>query len=120
MIRAPPERLATDGAASNGVVERSQPNEAKQRAEDLRKIMIDVGLEKFEESMALWRAEKIYEDAKAKLIKAGYRVLDPFPLADRREIQSAIMAVWREDAEKIGPQALEMYERIVKALKSGG
>ena len=86
---------------------------------DLQQIMLDVGDEMFAESMALWREEKIYNAAAAELQQAGYKVLDPFPLEDRLEIQEAILKVWHEDVEKIGPQALEYYDRIVAALKAG-
>ena len=86
---------------------------------DLQQIMLDVGDEMFNESMALWREEKIYKAAAAELEQAGYKVLDPFPLEDRLEIQEAILQVWHEDVEKIGPQALEYYDRIVAALKAG-
>ena len=86
---------------------------------DLQQIMLDVGDEMFAESTALWREEKIYNAAAAELQQAGYKVLDPFPLEDRLEIQEAILKVWHEDVEKIGPQALEYYDRIVAALKAG-
>jgi TRAP-type C4-dicarboxylate transport system substrate-binding protein len=87
--------------------------------QDLRQIMLDVGEEMFDESMALWNEEKIYKAAEAKLTESGYKVLDAFPLEDRVEIQQAILDVWREDVEKIGPQALGYYERIVAALRAG-
>ena len=67
-----------------------------------------------------WRAEGIYNAAADELTKNGYRILEPFPLEDRLEIQQAILKVWREDVEKIGPHAQEFYDRIVAALKAGG
>ena len=82
---------------------------------DLRQIMLDVGEEMFTESMARWREEEIYNAAAAELTQNGYKMLEPFPLEDRLEIQKAILKVWREDVEKIGPQALEYYDRIVAA-----
>ena len=87
---------------------------------DLQQVMRDVGDEMFTESMARWRAEEIYNAAADELTKNGYRILEPFPLEDRLEIQQAILKVWREDVEKIGPHALEYYDRIVAALKAGG
>ena len=87
---------------------------------DLQQVMLDVGDEMFTESMARWRAEEIYNAAAQELTKNGYKILEPFPLDDRLEIQQAILKVWREDVEKIGPHALEYYDRIVAALKAGG
>ena len=85
---------------------------------DLQQAMIDVGDEMFEESMARWREEEIYNAAAAELTESSYKILEPFPLEDRLQIQPAILKVWREDVEKISPQALEYYDRIVAALKA--
>ena len=87
---------------------------------DLRQDMVDVGEEMFNESMARWREEEIYNAAASELTDSGYKMLEPFPLEDRLEIQKAILKVWREDVEKISPQALEFYDRIVAALKADG
>ena len=87
---------------------------------DLRQVMVDVGEELFSESMARWREEEIYNAAAAKLTESGYKMLEPFPLEDRLQIQTAILKVWREDVEKINPEALGYYDRIVAALKAEG
>ena len=87
---------------------------------DLQQAMIDVGNEMFDESMARWREEEIYNAAAAELTESGYKILEPFPLEDRLQIQQAILKVWREDVEKISPQALEYYDRIVAALNADG
>ena len=88
--------------------------------EDLQQIMRDVGDEMFAESMARWRDEEIYNAAAAELMESGYKILEPFPLDDRLQIQQAILKVWREDVEKISAQAVEYYDRIVAALKADG
>ena len=69
-------------------------------------------------SSARWRGEEIYNAAAAELTESGYKILEPFPLEDRLQIQQAILKVWREDVAKISPQALEYYDRIVAALKA--
>ena len=88
-----------------------------QLPEDIRQIMIEVGEEKFEESMTLWREERIYKTAETELIESGYQILDPFPLEDRQAIQEAILLVWREDVETISSDAVQYYDRIVAKLR---
>ena len=84
---------------------------------DLQKILVDVGKEMTAENMAIWAEEKVYNDARKKLEDLGHRFLDAFPLEDREIISQAILDVWREDTEKLGPDAMKYLERIVAALR---
>jgi len=84
---------------------------------DLQKILVDVGTEMTAENMAIWAEEKVYNDARKKLEDLGHRFLDAFPIEDREIISQAILDVWREDTEKLGPDAMKYLERIVAALR---
>ena len=44
-------------------------------------------------SSARWRGEEIYNAAAAELTESGYKILEPFPLEDRLQIQPAILKV---------------------------
>ena len=87
---------------------------------DLQKILVDVGKEMTAENMAIWAEEKIYNDARKKLEGLGHKILDPFPIEDRKIISQAILDVWAEDTAKIGPGAMKYFDRIVEALRAGG
>jgi len=86
---------------------------------DLQKILVDVGKEMTAENMAIWAEEKIYNDARKKLEGLGHKILDPFPMEDRKIISQAILDVWAEDTAKIGPGAMKYFDRIVAALRAG-
>ncbi len=82
----------------------------------LKAVMVDVGKQFHAEALQAWRDSKADNEAKAWLADKGMKILDPFPIADRKAIQTALLKVWREQCEKIGPEAVENYKRVVAAL----
>jgi TRAP-type C4-dicarboxylate transport system substrate-binding protein len=87
---------------------------------DLQKIVADESNTMWNESVEQWREGAAEAEAEAFLIdEGGMKKLDPVPLEDRKKIQAALLSVWKENAEQIGPEAVENYNRIVAALNKG-
>ncbi len=87
--------------------------------ESYKKAMVDVGKEMLSESMEIWQKDTLEQGAVDKLVASGYQILDDFPIEDRLKIQDATLSVWHADVVQIGPEAVDMYDKIVKALKAG-
>lgn len=87
--------------------------------EDFRKVLVEVNTEMNAKSWEGWATGADEKAADAFLAEKGMKKLEPYPLADREAIQAAMFKVWAEEAEKIGPKAVENMNRIIEALKSG-
>ncbi|MEO8654041.1 MAG: TRAP transporter substrate-binding protein DctP [Ramlibacter sp.] len=68
-------------------------------------------------ALANWREGKDEKDAQAFLESKGMKFLGPLPLEDRRRIQAELLKVWREQSEKLGPEAVKNFERISALLR---
>lgn len=88
--------------------------------DDLKEIWTAATLEQWEEARASYAKDDIEGGFVEELKKRGMTILDPLPEADRQTLQREALRVWREDAEKLGPQAVENYNHIVAALGIGG
>lgn len=65
---------------------------------------------------AAWK-NKTYEiKASAGMKAKGMVELDGFSREDRKKIQQATLVIWREECEKIGPEAVAHYNRIVPLI----
>ncbi len=82
----------------------------------LKTAMQDVGKEFYARALDEWRSNKLEGETAAFLKEKGMKFLAPFPLEDRKKIQQALFKAWREQCEKIGPDAVKNYERIIAAL----
>lgn len=84
--------------------------------EDLRKAMRDASEADWQKGLAVWRAGDDDRKAEQKLKAGGMKEEPPFSVADRQALQKAVFNVWREDSEKLGPDALEMFKEAAAAL----
>jgi hypothetical protein len=41
----------------------------------------------------------------------------PLPMEDRRRIQAELLKAWREQSEKLGPEALKNFDLISSKLR---
>lgn len=83
----------------------------------LKKVMTDVGAETRAKAIQSWRSDV----GTAEIIqwlkdKGGMKVEPAFSLEDRKKMQAALFKVWKQQCEKIGPDAVANYEKIVAAL----
>ncbi len=85
-------------------------------SDDLRKVMRDASEADWEKGLADWRAKADDIAAEKTLKDKGMNNLAPFSVADRKTLQKAVFAVWREESEKLGPDALEMFNQAATAL----
>lgn len=88
--------------------------------DDLKSVMRDVGNQMYAEQIEEWKAREEEKAAEAFLRENGMTELEPFPTEDRREIREAMLEAWREQTESIGPEAVEIYERVTEALETIG
>lgn len=82
----------------------------------LKKVMTEVGAETYAAALQEWRDNKQDLEATQALKEKGMKFVPGFSLADRTRIQAALFKVWKAQSEKIGPDALANYHRIVAAL----
>lgn len=68
-------------------------------------------------AMSDWQEGKGEKTSQAFLESKGMKFLPPLPLEDRRRIQTELLKVWREQSEKLGPDALKNFERISARLR---
>jgi TRAP-type transport system periplasmic protein len=84
----------------------------------LQKTMQEVGKEFYAQALDEWRNNKLEEETRAWLKEKGVKFQPDFSLEDRKKVQQALFKAWREQCEKIGPDAVKNYERIIAALGS--
>lgn len=75
------------------------------------------GEEDMARAVAAWREGKGEKEAQAFLESKGMKFMPPLPLDDRRKVQAVLLKIWREQSEKLGPEALKNFERISAALR---
>lgn len=85
--------------------------------QDLRDALARVGEEMYQEQIEAWRNREEEAAAEAFLKENGMTQLEPFPMEDRREIRKAMLAAWQRQTQAIGPEAVEIYERVSVALE---
>ncbi len=87
--------------------------------DDLKSIFTTEANAMWQESVDKWKegaAEKVaYEFLTTT---GGMKMLDPFPLEDRKQIQGELLKIWKAQAEALGPKAVGYYERIIAALNA--
>lgn len=82
----------------------------------LKKVMVDVGAEFYATALQAWRENRQDVEAASWLKEKGMKMLAPFSLEDRTKVQAALFKAWKEQCEKIGPEAVENYNKILAAL----
>jgi len=78
--------------------------------------MRDASEADWEQGLAAWRAKADDIAAEKTLKDKGMQAMAPFSLADRKVLQKAVFEVWRAESEKLGPDALEMFNQAAAAL----
>jgi len=81
-----------------------------------RKAMQDASEADWVKGLASWRAGIDDAEAAKQLKSQGMKDAGAFSAADRKVLQKAVMEVWREESEKLGPDALEMFKQAAAAL----
>ncbi len=84
--------------------------------EPLRQAMRDASEADWEKGIVAWRAQLDDTAATKTLLARGMKDAGPFSLDDRKVLQKAVLEVWREESQKLGTDALEMYEKAAAAL----
>ncbi len=97
----------------------AQQDEWEKVPDDLKNIMRTAGEEMYDEQVAEWKAREAEKQAESFLREHGMTQLDTFPLEDRKKIREAMLEAWRKQCESIGPEAVEIYERVTAALEEG-
>jgi len=82
----------------------------------LKTVMTEVGAEFYKQALQAWRDNKEDVAAADWLKEKGMKAQPSFSLDDRKRVQAALFKAWREQCEKLGPEAVENYNRIVAAL----
>lgn len=72
----------------------------------------------WQESVDNWKQGTIEKEANAFLVQKGMKMLEPFPLADRKIIQAELLKIWHDQSASIGKDAVAYYEQIIAALKA--
>lgn len=67
-------------------------------------------------AIAEWQEGKGETEHQAFMESKGVKYLPPLPVEDRRRVQTELMKVWREQSEKLGPDAVKNFERISTIL----
>ena len=84
---------------------------------DQKKAIADAGKTSWDEGVKLWRDATLSNEARDFMVKNGGVSLPPFSQADRDKLQSTVFEVWKEASEKQGPEAVQLYNDVVAALK---
>jgi TRAP-type transport system periplasmic protein len=88
----------------------------EQLPEDLKAVMRDVTEEDWAVAVEEWRAGVEDKAAKEQLAAGGMKELPPVSAEDRKTLQAAVFEVWKEESEKLGADAVELYEEVVRVL----
>jgi TRAP-type C4-dicarboxylate transport system substrate-binding protein len=83
---------------------------------DVREVITDVAEKQWAEGVAGWRAGIASAEAKKVLIERGMKDLGPFSKADRETLQQTVFKVWRAQCEKLGPEAVQLYDNVFEAM----
>lgn len=83
---------------------------------DLQDILASEAKAMFERSAAVASDDSLEKQGQALTTKAGVTLLPPFPPADQRALREAAMLVWEREAKRLGDDAMQNRERVLKAL----
>lgn len=65
-----------------------------------------------------WKSRHFETTSEAGLLKKGMKILKPFSRADRIKIQKATLKAWREECERIGPEAIAHYDNVTSIINT--
>ncbi len=82
-----------------------------------KKALADAGKKSWDAGLKLWRDKALTEDARSFMISKGAKDQGPFSQAERKKLQDAVLKTWKEECEKLGPEAVELYNKVVAVLK---
>ena len=63
-----------------------------------------------------WVGEVYEKEANKALLEKGMTELPNYSLEDRKKLQKAVLEVWLEQCQKIGPDAVEHYNKVLELL----
>jgi len=101
------------GAAYGLIVH--QKNYAK-LTEPQKKALEDAGVTSWDEGLKKWRNKDLTEKARALMISKGATDMGPFSDAERKKLQAAILTTWKSESEKLGPEAVDLFNQVSAVL----
>ena len=85
---------------------------------DVQKKAIEkAGQKSWDEGVKLWRDATLTEDARSFMISKGGKDMGPFSPAERKALQKTVLTTWKAECEKLGPEALALYDKLLAVLK---
>lgn len=84
--------------------------------DSVKKTIEEVAEKQWQEGVEGWRKGKASAEAKAFLVEHGMKDLGSFSKADRKRLQDTVFAVWKTQCEKLGPEAMDLYNKVSKIL----
>jgi TRAP-type C4-dicarboxylate transport system substrate-binding protein len=85
-------------------------------SEAQKQAVAAAGKKSWDEGVALWRDATLTNEARSFMVGKGARDLGPFSQAERKKLQQVVFEVWKQECEKLGPEAVELYNQIVAKL----
>ena len=79
--------------------------------------MEDAGVTSWDVGLKKWRNKELTEKARALMVSKGGTDMGPFSDAERKKLQAAIFATWKSECEKLGPEAVELFNQVSAVLK---
>jgi len=76
----------------------------------------EVAEKQWNEGIDGWRKGTASMAAKAFLVDKGMDNLGSFSKADRQRLQDTVFAVWKSQCEKLGPEAMDLYNKVSMLL----
>ena len=84
--------------------------------DSVKKTIQEVSEKQWQEGVEGWRKGEASAAAKAFLVSQGMKDLGSFSKADRKRLQDTVFAVWKAQCEKLGPEAMDLYNTVSKIL----
>jgi TRAP-type C4-dicarboxylate transport system substrate-binding protein len=84
--------------------------------EPLREAMRAASEADWVKGLAAWRAQSDDIAATKLLLERGMKDAGVYSIEDRKTLQKAVLSVWRDESQKLGADALEMYDKAAAAL----
>ena len=82
-----------------------------------KQALVDAGKKSWDDGLALWRDGTLTEAARSFMIGKGATDLGPFSKAERKKLQNTVFQVWKAECEKLGPAAVDLYNKIAAVLR---
>jgi TRAP-type C4-dicarboxylate transport system substrate-binding protein len=82
-----------------------------------KQALEDAGKKSWDEGVVKWRNKELTEEARALMISKGATDLGPFSAAERQKLQQAIFKTWKAESEKLGPEAVTLFNEVSAALQ---